>query len=372
MDGATGELRVYRLGRVEYEDGLKLQELFAKARAEGLVPDVLLLLEHPPVLTLGRSAKRENITAPAALLQRMGIEVFETNRGGDVTFHGPGQIVGYPIFQLPPGRQDVRRYVRDVEESILRTLGRFGVAAGRIDGWAGVWLGRKGEPDARKICAIGVHISRWLTSHGFALNVRTDLGQFGLIVPCGIKDAGVTSMARELAAAPEQAEVEQALAESFASVFGMALTSGGYDLRTVSVAVLRGQGEQARVLMLRRTAARGGFWQIVTGRMEPGESPAEAAAREVREETGHRLEVEALGYTNAFALGESLPPRVVEATGFVARWAEGAEARLAPEEHDAHAWLSVPEAMAALPFKGLKETLRRAVERAGAPSGRTA
>lgn len=357
------EIKVYRLGRVEYEDGLKLQQLFGQARAEGKVPDVLLLLEHPPVLTLGRAAKRENITAPTALLERLGFEVFETNRGGDVTYHGPGQIVGYPIFSLAPDRQDVRRYVRDVEESLIRSLARFGIQAGRIDGWAGVWLGQKGQPDARKIAAIGVHLSRWLTSHGFALNVRTNLAHFNLIIPCGINEAGVTSMAKELPAPPELADVEQVLAESFAEVFGAKLSFGGYDLRTISVAVIRGQGEDARVLLLRRVPAVGGFWQIITGTMEAGETPEQAAAREVFEETGCRLKVEALGYTNSFALGEAVPPKVVEATGFLARWEEGAAVKLAADEHDAHEWLPIPEAMARLPFKGLKETLRRAAAR---------
>lgn len=367
------EIRVYRLGRVEYEDGLKLQQLFGQARAEGKVPDVLLLLEHPPVLTLGRAAKRENVTAPAPLLEKMGVEIFETSRGGDVTYHGPGQIVGYPIFLLAPDRQDVRRYVRDLEESVIRALARFGIQAGRISGWAGVWLGQKGQPDARKIAAIGVHLSRWLTSHGFALNVRTDLSHFGLIVPCGIQEAGVTSMARELSSPPEILAVEQALAESFAEVFGATLSFGDYDLRTVSVAVIRGHGESARALVLRRVPAVGGFWQIITGTMEAGETPEQAAAREVFEETGCRLPVEALGYTNSFALGDAVPPKVVEATGFLARWEEGAEVRIAPDEHDAHEWLPIPEAMERLPFMGLKETLRRAAERvSGTPGTRSA
>jgi len=359
------ELKVYRLGRVEYEDGLELQRQFSRARFEEKVPDVLLLVEHPPILTLGRSAKRENVVTPAPLLHQLGIEVFETNRGGDVTYHGPGQLVGYPLFLLPPGRQDVRRYVRDVEECILRTLSRFGIQAGRIEGWAGVWLGQKGSMDARKICAIGVHLSRWLTSHGFALNVHTNLSHFELIVPCGIKEATVTSMARELPQAPPLAEVEQAVVQSFAEVFGLSPVEAGYDLKTVSVAVVRGRGADAKVLLLQRVHARGGFWQILTGRMEPGESPSQTAAREVLEETGCSLEVEDLGYRNSFALGEGMPPQVAEAHGFLARWKEDGEVRLAVEEHAAYAWLPVEEALEKLPFKGLRETLRRALARQG-------
>jgi lipoyl(octanoyl) transferase len=216
-------LSVLRLGRVGYEDGLRLQAEYGEARREGRIPDTLLLLEHPPVITLGRGGKRENVVASREALGRLGIEVHETSRGGDVTYHGPGQIVGYPIFLLPPGRQDVRRYVRDVEESLIRALARFGLQAGRIGKWPGVWLGEEGSRTARKIGAIGVHLSRWLTSHGFALNVRTDLSHFRLIVPCGIQEAGVTSMERELGTAPDQGAVETALAESFAEVFGLQL-----------------------------------------------------------------------------------------------------------------------------------------------------
>src|SRR5262249_18454396 len=135
------ELLVHRLGRVAYADGLKLQKLFGDARARELVPDTLLLLEHPPVLTLGRGAKRVNILAAPEQLRDRGVEVFETNRGGDVTYHGPGQIVGYPIFRLLPGRQDVRRYVRDVEECMIRAVARFGVNAKRIHEYPGVWVG---------------------------------------------------------------------------------------------------------------------------------------------------------------------------------------------------------------------------------------
>ncbi|HVE83835.1 MAG TPA: lipoyl(octanoyl) transferase LipB, partial [Myxococcales bacterium] len=159
-------LRAHRLGLVEYEDGLRLQELFGRARRDGAEPDALLLLQHPPVLTLGRGGKPENVVASKEALDRLGVQVFETDRGGDVTYHGPGQIVGYPIFQLPPGRQDVRRFVRDVEESLIRALARFGVEAGRIGQWPGVWLGGAESGGARKIGAIGVHLSRWLTSHG--------------------------------------------------------------------------------------------------------------------------------------------------------------------------------------------------------------
>lgn len=352
------DIWVYRLGRVEYDDGLKLQKLFGQARAQGLVPDVLLLLEHPAVLTLGRAAKKGNILTPPALLQQLGIDVHETDRGGDVTYHGPGQIVGYPIFLLAPDRQDVRKYVRSVEEGVIRALARYGIQAGRISEWPGVWLGQKGDPDARKIGAIGVHLSRWLTSHGFALNVSTHLGHFSLIVPCGITEAGVTSMQQELGEkTPSLGEVEQTLAETFGAVFEGNVSFRGEDrLRTVSVAVINGRDE---VLLLKRTAARGGFWQIVTGRIEPGESAAQAAVRELREETGATLKVRPLDYVHTFAFGDSVPPALVEETAFAARW-EGNALPVRSDEHEELRWFPLAEALELLPFAGLKRAVRLA------------
>ncbi len=352
-------LTIYRLGRVEYEDGLTLMQRFADARRQGLIGDSLLLLEHPPVLTFGRGAKRENLLASAERLAAEGVELFETNRGGDVTYHGPGQIVGYPIFLLPPERQDVRRYVRDVERSIIQTLAEYGLEARSVPKWPGVWLGQEGSPEARKIAAIGVHLSRWLTTHGFALNVNTHLPHFQLIVPCGIREAGVTSMQRELGHPVSVPEVEEALARHFCAVFQSERREPVPPMRTVSVVAVRGQGAEARVLLLRRTPERGGFWQIVTGSVEAGESPEQAAARELEEETGLRLPVRALDYRHAFALGERLPPWLVEETAFAVNDPEGHPLRLGPE-HEAHEWLDVNSALERLPFRGLREAVKRA------------
>jgi lipoyl(octanoyl) transferase len=354
-------LTVYRLGQVEYSDGLTLMKRFEDARRQGLIGDSLLLLEHPPVLTLGRGAKRANILASDERLAREGVEIFETNRGGDVTYHGPGQIVGYPIFLLPKERQDVRRYVRDVERCIIQTLAGYGLEARTIPKWPGVWLGHEGDPDARKIAAIGVHLSRWLTTHGFALNVNTHLPHFELIVPCGIREAGVTSMRRELGRDIPIPEVEEALASHFCAVFDSERQEPATPpMRTVSVAVLRGRGPEAQVLVMRRTPERGGFWQIVTGRLEQGESPEQAAARELEEETGLRVPVRDLRYRHSFALGELLPPRLVEETGFAAWCPEDQAVRLG-SEHDAQEWLDVRSALERLPFGGLRETVKRAL-----------
>ena len=185
-------LEVIRLGRIRYGAAMKRMEARVKARRAGEVPDALFLLEHEPVLTLGRRAKRENILATPDRLQSLGVEVFETGRGGDVTYHGPGQIVGYPVLDLAPDRKDVRKYVAALEEVMIRVAATYGVEAGRVDGLIGAWV-----EETRKIGAIGVRISRWITSHGFALNVSSSLDAFSLIVPCGIQDRGVTSLARE-------------------------------------------------------------------------------------------------------------------------------------------------------------------------------
>lgn len=189
-------------------------EALATARARGEAPDTLLLLEHEPVLTLGRRAKQENILLDPPSLAARGIEVHETGRGGDVTYHGPGQIVGYPILDLRPDRCDVRRYVHDLEEVMIRVCASYGVEAGRVDGLIGTWISSQ-----RKIGAIGVRISRWITSHGFALNVASSLDAFSLIVPCGIRDKGVTSLSRESGAEVSVDSALDRVETAFLSVF---------------------------------------------------------------------------------------------------------------------------------------------------------
>jgi lipoyl(octanoyl) transferase len=209
------ELEVRRLGLIGYDEALTLQrELVEERRADG-VPDLLLLLEHPPVITLGVRSEiaRANVVATNERLAALGIAVHETGRGGDVTYHGPGQIVGYPILDLRPDRCDVHKYVRDLEEVMIRTCADFGVAAGRVTGLTGAWVG-----DA-KIGAIGIRISRWITSHGFAFNVSTNLDHFTLIVPCGISDRGVTSLEKVTQRPISMREVEDTIVHRFADVF---------------------------------------------------------------------------------------------------------------------------------------------------------
>lgn len=190
------ELWTCALGTMPYAEALELQRSVAARRISGDIPeDVLLLVEHPPVVTLGRSSKTAHLTASPELLKLRGVELFEVERGGDVTFHGPGQLVGYPIIDLKRHKQDLHWYLRTVEQALIDTLEALGIAAGRNTGYTGVWTGGK------KIASIGVHARDWVTWHGFALNVSTDLSYFDLIVPCGIQDVAMTSVVRELPAA---------------------------------------------------------------------------------------------------------------------------------------------------------------------------
>lgn len=341
------------LGRVEYADGLELQRQFLEARRVGASPDTVLLLEHPPVLTLGRGAKRSNVLVGGELLRARGIELFETDRGGDVTYHGPGQLVGYPLLHLGPGRQDVRRYVRAIEELVIRTVRDFGIEATRLPRWPGVWVERSRAGGPRKIAALGVHLSRWYTSHGFALNVDPDLSHFALIVPCGITEGGVTSMAQELGRPVAFEIVRERIVAHIGEVFECAVEAPPPLAETVSVVIRSGDA----YLLLRRTPTRGGFWQPVTGRVERGEALDAAAARELREETAFDVPVRALDYQHAFAWGREVPPRVARETGFVAVLPERRDPRLG-EEHDAFEWVDRPTAMARVPFAGF----RRAIE----------
>jgi lipoyl(octanoyl) transferase len=208
-------LEVHWLGTVPYADGLDLQKRLVEQRKTDTIPDQLLLLEHPPVITLGVKTRddRSHIVATPQALEDEGVEVFASGRGGDVTYHGPGQLVGYPIVDLRPDRCDVHRYVRDLEEMLIRAVATFDVVAHRTAGLTGIWVGES------KLAAIGVRIARWITSHGFALNVTTKLEHFNLIVPCGIADKGVTSL-EQLTGQPVEIEaVIPVITCAFASVF---------------------------------------------------------------------------------------------------------------------------------------------------------
>ena len=227
----TPELWVERLGLLEYGNALEYQRAVARARIAGRIEeDVLLLVEHPPVVTLGRSAKDQNLLVSPELLAARGVELFEVERGGDVTFHGPGQLVGYPIIDLKRHKRDLHWYLRQVEEALIQALGSFGIAGERHPGYTGVWT------HGRKIASIGVHARDWVTWHGFALNVSTDLGYFDLIVPCGIPAVTMTSVNVEAGTSVALDLVADAVATTFSSVFSLSTRPAtGLGNRLVSV-----------------------------------------------------------------------------------------------------------------------------------------
>ncbi len=206
-------LHLEQPGLVEYAAALELQRERVAQRKAGAIPDTLLLLEHPHVYTLGRNARQENMLASSEFLASRGAQVFHTDRGGDVTYHGPGQLVGYPILDLTRHRRDISWYMRSLEEVFIRTAQDYGIEAGRSAGAAGVWVGND------KLAAMGVHLSRWVTSHGFALNVNTDLRYFEWIVPCGLPGKGVTSLAKLLGRTVPMQEVTEHVVEHFGEVF---------------------------------------------------------------------------------------------------------------------------------------------------------
>ncbi len=219
----TRRLLVVNLGHLAFGEALELQRAVSVARISGAVPDdVLLLVEHPPVVTLGRSTKGDNLHIPEALLVARGVERFDIERGGDATYHGPGQLVGYPIVDLKQHTQDLHWYLRQVEEALIVALAGVGLQAGRVAKYTGVWI------DDRKIASIGVHARDWVTRHGFALNVNTDLSYFDLFTPCGIPDVVMTSTQRELGdRAPTLARMQQLVAEAFAGTFSLDVHATG-------------------------------------------------------------------------------------------------------------------------------------------------
>jgi lipoyl(octanoyl) transferase len=215
MKESRARLEVRRLGLVPYDDGVRLQAELVRRRRAGEIPDTLLLLEHPHVITLGTGSQESHVLLSADERAQRGIELFESGRGGDVTYHGPGQLVGYPILDLKPDRCDLHRYLRDLETVLIGALGTFGIDAVRVAGLTGVWV------EGRKLAAIGVRVSSgWITSHGFALNVATDLSYFGAIVPCGITDRGVGSIREETGRDVGMEEVEAAVLQEFVACFG--------------------------------------------------------------------------------------------------------------------------------------------------------
>jgi lipoyl(octanoyl) transferase len=340
---------------VTYENGLELQQKLVELRQREELDDQLLLLEHPPVITLGRGGDIGNLLASPDALKAHGVRFYETTRGGDITYHGPGQVVGYPILHLGDGNRDVRRYVTNLEEVLIRTVAEYGITATRAEGKRGIWVGNE------KIAAIGVRIARWVTSHGFALNVNTNLEHFRLITPCGIHGSGVTSIAREIGRSVPLNEVRAIVADKFAEVFERELTAVEANLKLVKVLVHDG----ARVLLLHRRPERGNFWQPVTGSIEEGEQPDATAAREVAEETGQHGEPQPLGVTQSFLIesqylaAKYAGPIIASEIAYVTRLDSTLPIRLDADEHDDFGWFTFGEAYERIRWTDDREALEQ-------------
>ena len=208
---------VLNLGMVDYQEALEFQVFLREKRLTGAIPDTLVLLEHPPIVTIGRSGNMSSVLVPTSKLAEQGIDLIHTNRGGDVTYHGPGQLVGYTIVHLTPYGLDLRAHLRRLEEVVIQALKAFGIRAGRHPGWTGVWVGNE------KIASIGLHIKRWVTIHGFALNLQPELYHFSFIYPCGIRDKSMTSVAQLLGHPVASALARKELAQAFGRVFGLSM-----------------------------------------------------------------------------------------------------------------------------------------------------
>ncbi len=334
---------------------MTLQQKLVELRQREEIDDQLLLLEHPPVITLGRGGKLDNLLASPQALQSSGIRFFETTRGGDITYHGPGQIVGYPILHLGEGKRDVRKYVTNLEEVLIRTVAEYGITAARIEGRRGIWVGDD------KIAAIGVRIARWVTSHGWALNVSTNLEHFRLITPCGLHGTGVTSIERELGRAVPVEEVREILAAKFAEMFERELVPRPESIRLVKVIL----HDRDRVLLLHRRPERGDFWQPVSGTIEDGESAIATARRELVEETGHAAEPTSLDLTQSFLiesqyLASRYPsPIIASEIVFHAALDSRLPIRIDTREHDAWGWFPLAEALEKIRWTDDREALER-------------
>ena|ERR1051326_453378 len=346
---------LHQLHRVTYENGMRLQEKLVEMRQREEIDDQLLLLEHPPVITLGRGGDASNLLASEQLLQSSGVRYYETTRGGDITYHGPGQVVGYPIVHLGEGHRDIRKYVTRLEEVLIQTVAEYGITANRIDGKRGIWVG------SNKIAAIGVRIARWVTSHGWALNVSTNLEHFRLITPCGIHGMGVTSIEREVGRDVPVDEVRAVLSAKFAEIFQRELVPRRETIRLIKVLPYDGD----RVLLLHRRPERGNNWQPVTGTIEEGETPLEGARRELREETGQTREPEALDLTQSFMIESQFlrsqhpAPIIASEIAYAAALDSRAPIQLDALEHDEYGWFTFADAYERIRWTDDREALER-------------
>jgi lipoyl(octanoyl) transferase len=341
-----------------------MQKAMADYVRNGDKPDQVLILEHNPVFTLGRNATRQDIHVADGFLEERGVEVHETDRGGQVTYHGPGQIVVYPVCNLKDGREDVGRLVRGLEEAMIRTAADFGVTAARLEGFPGVWVDT--PRGLEKLGALGIHLHRWITTHGIAFNVDPDLAHFRWITPCGITDKGVCSLKSLLgAAAPTWDQAADRLQAHLVEVMGFAPRPAPAPSHSVSALTWRrGPGGPEILVMLRRPD-QGLWWSSVTGMVEPGESLEAAAHRELLEETELRGHLESLAFTHTFWMDPAvigLPPgepRFNTETCFHLEVPAESDVHLALDEHTEYRWCGFQEAHDLMRWEGSKAALAR-------------
>jgi lipoyl(octanoyl) transferase len=357
-----------RFGRVFYPAGLRLQKALSAHVSQDGTPDQLVILEHDPVFTLGRNATPADIHMSDDFLAAQGVSVHRTDRGGEVTYHGPGQIVAYPICNLRGGREDVGRLVRGLEEAMIRTAADFGVVADRLKGAPGIWVDtaryRTGG-GLEKLGAIGLHLSRWITTHGIAFNVRPNLDHFRWITPCGFTDKGVCSLASLLGeATPSLEAATDRLQAHLTACLALDLQPVREPSRSVSAMTWRRGPAGPEVLMMLRVPEHGLWWQSVTGMMEPGETPEETAHRELMEETGLSGTLRPLGLSHSFWVDPAIvrfpdaEPRFNTEICFSMEVAPEAPVRLEPLEHSECKWCGLKEAHDLMKWEGSKAALK--------------
>ena len=370
VDAGSRTLRpvqIRLLGRVFYTAGLRMQRGMAGfVQGEGR-PGQILVLEHNEVFTLGRNATRADIHAADELLDRAGVEVHETDRGGQVTYHGPGQVVVYPICNLRGGREDLGRLVRGLEEAMIRTAADWEVAAYRIREHPGIWVDTPRGPE--KLGAVGLHLHRWTTTHGIAFNVAPDLSRFRWITPCGITDKGVCSLQSLIGGdAPSLGEASQRLAHHLVEALGLDPRPVRPRSRSVSALTWRRTADRPEILMMLRQPDQGLWWSSVTGMLEQGEDLEAAAHREVLEETGLRGTLRPLGLAHSFWVDPALirfpdpEPRFNTETCFHMQVPGDATVRLDAAEHSEYRWCSPNQALELMRWEGSRAALRMLIK----------